>query len=186
MSALTTTNTVNTANLVETMQNLTSGAIGNLVTFAELLPELWADAPWTDNSDKTDVADFMSETFGIGSSRDGLLTLPQIALDAAIAAFVAEGTKLTYAQITALTGASRATVARASAKGGMSESQPQKSPTAGKSDETDTEDKTDKSDKSADGQTFDLGALLSALDDTELKSVLSTVGIDRVRKLIAA
>jgi hypothetical protein len=90
-----------------------------------------------------------------------------------------------------LSGASKATVARVRVRAGVTD--PDKSAAiaeglvdAGITGESDKQDKSDKSDTADKSEEFDLAALLSALDDSELKSVLSTVGLDRVRKLVSA
>jgi hypothetical protein len=87
-----------------------------------------------------------------------------------------------------LSGASKATVARVRSRANVTDPDKSDAITQGLADagitgESDKQDKSDTTDKS---QEFDLAALLSALDDTELSAVLSTVGLDRVRKLVAA
>jgi hypothetical protein len=185
MSAYTITET---DELVETMTNLVTQGVANLTEFATLTPALYAESPWkeTDENGKTTkIADYFRETFGIGAARDGYVSLPTIALDAMSQAFADAKIKPSLGDQVAMSGASRATVARSRARVGLSDDQPQKSPNKGNSDNT-GESGESGGEVSGETQEFDLAALLSALDDNELTAVLSTVGLDRVRKLVAA
>lgn len=184
MTSTITTNEYDTTTLVETMANLVTQGVANLSEFAVLTPSLYADAPWKDESDDdgkpVKIADYFRNTFGIGPSRDGYVSLPQVALDAGSQAFADAGIKPSLSDHVAVTGAARATVARSRARMGLSDDQPQKSPSKSVPAQAESPESAEVSNETAE---FDLGALLSALDDNELTSVLATVGWDRVSKL---
>jgi hypothetical protein len=187
MSAVTTTE-----KLVTTMRDLVSESVKNLDAYAALLPALYADAPWKDETDESGkpvkIAAWFTSEFGIGPSGDGYVSLPQKSLDIASAAFVEAGQKPSLTDHVAMTGAARATVARSRARTGLSDEQPQKSPKTAKTPEpeeiADNLVDSDKSEVSTETQEFDLSALLSALDDDELALVVADLGTDRVNTLI--
>src|ERR1700722_16083695 len=137
MSEITTTES-----LVTTMRGLVSQGVQNLTEFAVLTPSLYAEAPWKDETDDdgkpVKIAAWFIREFGVGPSKDGYVSLPQVSLDAGSQAFADAGIKPPLSDHVAVTGAARATVARSRARTGLSDDQPQKRPTAPTTPTTET------------------------------------------------
>lgn len=106
-------------------------------------------------------------------------------LGAALAELVTLTPTLTLTQHIVVSGASKATVARHRAAAGIIDVEKSKEISEGIANANESEP-SDDGPTASETPDFDLAALLSALDDNELTGVLTTVGLDRVRKLVNA